>query len=144
MSAAPQQGLIATRASLASWSEQQHCFRQLLKGIRGAYFHDRSKLFWARHRVRLEFYKYSSVSNEEDVKLLVGVAREVARFIDEHLQTSVQRIVQHNEKILSLSAADAKRYRQEYLLAEQQHDSWCRQKIKTILNRRPPPPYPFC
>lgn len=126
------------------WSSQQHCFRKLMKALREAYYHDRSKLFWARHKVRIEFYKYSSVADEIEVAQLVGCGNEVAAFVSEHMRASVDRIVHHNQAMMSLPVSEAKRLRQEYLLREKQHDSWCKQKIKTIMARRPLPPYPFC
>ncbi|KAF8276850.1 hypothetical protein C3747_29g150 [Trypanosoma cruzi] len=125
------------------WTPQQLCYRQLMKSLRAAYFHDRSKLFWSRHRVLVEFYKYSGETNEEAIRQLVGVGLEVAAFIQHHMRTDVERIIKHNETILMLPPGKAKKFRADYLLAEKQHDSWCKQKIKAILTRRPPPPYPF-
>ncbi|RNF03930.1 hypothetical protein TraAM80_05456 [Trypanosoma rangeli] len=125
------------------WTPQQLCYRQLMKSLRAAYFHDRSKLFWSRHRVLVEFYKYSGETDEEAIRQLVGIGLEVAAFIQHHMHTDVERIIKHNEKMLMLSADKAKKFRADYLLAEKQHDSWCKQKIKAILTRRPPPPYPF-
>nr|CCC90003.1 conserved hypothetical protein [Trypanosoma congolense IL3000] len=125
------------------WSPQQHCYRQLMKSLRAAYFHDRAKLFWARHRVLLEFYKYSGETSEQVVQQLVSIGLEIAAFIDHHMRTDVERIVKHNEMMLALPVVQAKKFRSDYLLAERQHDSWCKQKIKNIMKRRPPPPYPF-
>ncbi|RNF20763.1 uncharacterized protein Tco025E_03834 [Trypanosoma conorhini] len=125
------------------WTPQQLCYRQLMKSLRAAYFHDRSKLFWSRHRVLVEFYKYSSETDEEAVRQLVGVGLEVAAFMQHHMRTDVERIIKHNETMLKLPVDRAKKFRADYLLAEKQHDSWCKQKIKAILKRRPPPPYPF-
>lgn len=139
--------LMSTTSSVAllgHWTPQQYCYRSLLKGLREAYFHDRSKLFWARHRARIEFYKYSRVEDEEAIKQLVGVGNEIAAFVSEHMRTTVDRIVRHNEKMMSLPVAEAKRFRQEFMLKEKQHDSWCKQKIKAMMQRRPPAPYPFC
>ncbi|KAG5468384.1 hypothetical protein LSCM1_02364 [Leishmania martiniquensis] len=136
----------AVRASsmvTPQWTAQQRCFRQLMKSLRGAYFHDRSKLFWARHRVLVEFYKYSRVEEEKDVLLLIGIGNEIARFMAEYMKVDVGAIMEHNEKMQSLPVAKAKRYREEYLLHEKQHESWCKQKIRLIMDRRPPPPYPF-
>ncbi|CBZ30446.1 conserved hypothetical protein [Leishmania mexicana MHOM/GT/2001/U1103] len=130
-------------AAAPQWTAQQRCFRQLLKSLRGAYFHDRSKLFWARHRVLVEFYKYSRVEEERDVLLLVGIGNEIATFVAEYMKVDVGAIMEHNEKIQSLPVAKAKRYREEYLLHEKQHESWCKQKIRLMMDRRPPPPYPF-
>jgi hypothetical protein len=127
----------------SSWTPQQRCFRQLMKALRGAYYHDRSKLFWARHRVLVEFYKYSRVADEKDVALLVGIGNEVASFVSEYMKVDVGAIVKHNEKMVALPVAKAKRYREEYLLHEKQHESWCKQKIRQMMDRRPPPPYPF-
>ena len=129
--------------SISGWTPQQFVYRSLLRGLRDAYYHDRSKLFWARHRARLEFYKYASIEDEVQVKQLVGVTYEIAEFIEEHMKTNVDRIVQHNEKMMSLRVSDAKRFREEYLLREKQHDSWCKQKIKLMMKRRPDPPYPY-
>lgn len=125
------------------WTPQQLCYRGILKSLREAYYHDRSKLFWARHKARLEFYKYASVEDEQALGQLVGCGNEVAAFVSEHMRLVVERIVKHNETMLSLSVDDAKRFRAEYLLREKQHESWCKQKIKSILLRRPPAPYPF-
>ncbi|KAL7696133.1 hypothetical protein N2W54_003461 [Lotmaria passim] len=125
------------------WTPQQRCYRRLMAALRGAYYHDRAKLFWARHRVLVEFYKYSRVEEEKDVALLVGIGNEIATFVAEYMKVDVGAIMQHNEKMLSLPVAKAKRYREEYLLHEKQHDSWCKQKIKQMMDRRPPPPYPF-
>ncbi|KEG15319.1 hypothetical protein DQ04_00111190 [Trypanosoma grayi] len=125
------------------WTPQQQCYRQLMKSLRAAHFNDRSKLFWSRHRVLVEFYKYSGETSEETVRLLVGIGLEVAAFIAQHMRTDVERIIKHNEAMLALPVDKAKKFRSDYLLAEKQHDSWCKQKIKNILKRRPPPPYPF-
>jgi polyhydroxyalkanoate synthesis regulator phasin len=115
-----------------------------MKALRGAYFHDRSKLFWARHRARLEYYKFATVTDEVAIEQLVGCGKETAVFMAEHMRMSVDRIVKHNEMIQTLPVDEAKRFRTEYLLREKQHDSWCKQKIKVILERRPAPPHPFC
>ncbi|KAG5493310.1 hypothetical protein GH5_02053 [Leishmania sp. Ghana 2012 LV757] len=135
--------LRATSAAAPQWTAQQRCFRQLMKSLRDAYFHDRSKLFWARHRVLVEFYKYSRVEEEKDVLLLIGVGNEIAHFVAEYMKVDVGAIMDHNEKMQSLPVARAKRYREEYLLHEKQHESWCKQKIRLMMDRRPPPPYPF-
>ncbi|AIN97804.1 hypothetical protein LPMP_203090 [Leishmania panamensis] len=133
----------ATAAAASQWSAQQRCFRKLMKSLRGAYFHDRSKLFWARHRVLVEFYKYSRVEEEKDVLLLVSIGNEIANFVGEYMKVDIGAIMEHNAKMQSLPVAKAKRYREEYLLHEKQHDSWCKQRIRLIMDRRPPPPYPF-
>lgn len=213
------------------WTPQQSCYRHLMKAIRGAYFNDRSKLFWGRHRVLVEMYKYSSldaydalhlspddsddpaiekdefhneggdrdeqmnpyesnktedeeggeteekVTHEHDspigkkeandassyeegtwnslpslpplpplsskVQHLVDIAHEVAEFIETYMKLDISRIVKHNEKMLTLSPREARRFRDDYFLAEKQHDSWCKQHIKRMLERRPPAPYPF-
>eukprot|EP00796_Vickermania_ingenoplastis_P007993 gene7993-5553_t len=138
-------------AAASGWSPQQQSYRRLLKALRGAYYHDRAKLFWARHRVLLEFYKYAAVELDtaadggpgEKVLLLLGISDEVAEFIRTYMKTDVGRIVRHNEKLLSLPVVEAKRLRDEYFLAEKQHESWCKQRIREMLQRRPPPPYPF-
>jgi hypothetical protein len=126
------------------WTPTQQCYRAVLKSLRGAYFHDRSKLFWARHRARLEFYKYTTVEDETSHQQLVGCGREVASFMADHMKMSVDRIIEHNTVMQKLPVEEAKRFRSEYLLRERQHESWCKQKIKAILARRPPPPHPFC
>lgn len=125
------------------WTQQQLCYRNVLKSLREAFYHDRSKLFWARHKARIEFYKFASVEDEQSITQLVGCGNEVAAFIFEHMRVAVERIVKHNEVMLSLPVDEAKRFRAEYMLKEKQHESWCKQKIKTILLRRPPAPYPF-
>lgn len=125
------------------WTAQQMCYRQLMKSLRNAYFHDRSKLFWARHRVLLDFYKYSKAEDPEAIALLVGIGNEVATFVGHYMQMDIERIVRHNDKMMSLPVAKAKRFRADYFLHEKQHESWCKQKIKAMLDRRPPPPYPF-
>lgn len=158
-----------------NWSPAQRSYRRIMKALRGAYYNDRAKLFWARHRVLVEFYKYSSTAidggsssditeefeevgasnvisdvkptNEtqlnSQVQLLLNISDEIADFINEYMKLDVQRIVRHNEKMISLPTREAKEYREEYFLAEKQHESWCKQRIKNLLNRRPPPPYPF-
>lgn len=134
----------AVRAAAAgSWTPQQLCFRQMMKALRGAYYHDRSKLFWARHRVLVEFYKYSKVDDEASTVQLIGVSNEIADFIQHYMKVDVGAILQHNEKIAALPVAKAKQFREEYLLHEKQHESWCKQKIRLMMDRRPPPPYPF-
>lgn len=178
------------------WSPQQYCFRHLMKALRAAYFNDRSTLFWARHRVLVEMYKYSPLEAYEEVEeeeveeeipftadkeqkvengerdetekevssssssssssrsssfppltsrvqLLVDIAHDVATFIETYMKLDISRIIRHNEKLMSLPVREAKRFREEYFLAEKQHDSWCKQHIKQMLQRRPPPPYPF-
>ncbi|CCW60733.1 unnamed protein product [Phytomonas sp. EM1] len=143
-SASPPLVEVAQRAVSASgWTPQQKCFRSLMKSLRNAYFHDRSKLFWARHRVLVEFYKYSKVEDPAVVELLVGLGGEVAAFVEQYMKTDVERIIKHNQKMVSLPVDQAKQYRADYYLHERQHESWCKQKIKAIMNRRPPPPYPF-
>ncbi|KAH9577636.1 hypothetical protein LSM04_009761 [Trypanosoma melophagium] len=136
-------GGTTSTAGEPQWTPQQRCYRDLMKSLRSAYFHDRAKLFWSRHRVLVEFYKYSEETNEESIRQLLGVTHEVAAFISHHMRTDVERIIKHNEAMLALPVDKAKRFRSDYLLAEKQHNSWCKQKIKNILNRRPPPPYPF-
>lgn len=114
-----------------------------MKALRAAYFHDRAKLFWARHRVLVEFYKYSKVTEENTISHLIGIGKEVAVFANHYMKMNVERIVRHNEAMMKLPADKAKRFREDYFLHEKQHESWCKQKIKNILDRRPPPPYPF-
>ncbi len=131
-------------AAVRAWTPQQKCYRNLMRSLRDAYYAERSTLFWARHRVRIEFYKFSTADVTAEVQQLVGVGNEIAAFIGEHMKTSVDRIVSHNETMLKLSVREAKRFREEFMRKEHQHESWCKQKIKTILQRRPNPPYPFC
>jgi len=125
------------------WSPTQHSFRKLMVALRGAFYHDRSSLFWARHRSRVEFLKYAEVRDEESIRQLVGVTFEVADFIREHMQVSVERIIRHNETLMELPVREAKQFRNEYYRREREHDSWCKQKIKAILSRRPSAPYPY-
>lgn len=125
------------------WTPQQLCYRNLMRSLRDAYFHDRAKLFWARHRVRVEFYKYRGLSEEPLVEQLTNVGNEIADFVSHHMKTNVERIVQHNERMLQLPVAQAKRFHREYFEKEREHESWCRQRIKRLMNRRPPPPYPY-
>lgn len=151
------------------WTPQQKCFRNLLVAVRGAYYHDRAKLFWARHRIRTEFYKYATIQpsiselgkmmnnnndsgsaavadNDDDdkIKSLVAIGNEIGAFVKQHMEFSVQRVVQHNETMEKLPVEEAKRFRQRYLQREEEHESWCKTRIKMIMRRRPPPPYPFC
>jgi hypothetical protein len=136
--------LSTSTTTFAHWTPVQQSFRCVMKALRGAYFHDRSKLFWARHRARLEYYKFATVTDEVAIEQLVGCGNETAVFMAEHMRMSVDRIVKHNEMIQTLPVDEARRFRTEYLLREKQHDSWCKQKIKAILERRPAPPHPFC
>lgn len=133
----------SSSAPLTVWTPQQQCFRQLMRSLRAAYYHDRSKLFWARHRVLVEFYKYAKTEDPKEVDLLVGITNEVGVFVGQYMKTDVERIVKHNEKLLSLPVRQAKEFRQAFFLAEKQHETWCKQRIKAMLERRPPPPYPF-
>lgn len=126
------------------WKPQQHAYRRLLCALRDAYYNDRSRLFWARHKARVEFYKYGSLSNDADLEHAVNVCNEISQFISKYMRVSVERIQKHNESILALSVPDAKKFREAYLLREAQHESWCKQKIRDMLQRRPPPPYPYC
>ena len=127
-----------------SWSPQQKCYRNLLISLRETYYFDRSKLFWARHRLKVEMYKYRSMTDEEEIKQCVNVGNEIAKFINLHMKFSVQRIVDHNETIQKLPVDEAKRFRQKYIQREEEHESWCKSRIKMMMRRRPPPPYPFC
>lgn len=210
------------RRVVAKWTPQQSCYRHLMKALRAAYYNDRSKLFWARHRVLVEMYKYARLpaypstpldavsleemtspavdaeenddegkrtsmgaekdakscicngkekatgrTNEEEhgrgdgdrkdktatsssaptltlkVQHLVDIGHEIADFIEMYMKLDIARIVRHNEKMLSLPVREAKQFREAYFLSEKQHDSWCKQHIKKMLQRRPPPPYPF-
>jgi hypothetical protein len=128
----------------SSWSPQQHCYRTLLIALREAYYYDRAKLFWARHRLKVEMYKYRSLTDEAEIEQCVNIGNEVAKFINLHMKFSVQRIVDHNNAIQKLPVDEAKRFRQRYVEREEQHESWCKSRIKMIMRRRPPPPYPFC
>lgn len=239
---------------MAVWTPQQHAYRNVLRSLRGAYYSDRARLFWARHFARVEFYKYEKFVGEGDVRKrieqeklmreilekeaedeaaaaaaaddlgdmlgmgatsdedlaareaavaaqkaaaeakrkaaaeeeeaqfyatlpistsaavgllnsaedvvytysqrnsspspqhqhLVNLANECADFVDKYMKVSVERIVEHNEVMMSLSVSDAKKFRKAYLLREEQHESWCKQKIRQILDRRPLAPYPYC
>jgi hypothetical protein len=92
----------------------------------------------------VEFYKHSAITHEEDIKQLVNITNEVSHFVGKYMRLSIERIQRHNESILALSVPDAKKFREAYLLREAQHESWCKQKIRDMLQRRPPPPYPYC
>ena len=131
-------------SSSLTWSPQQVAYRRLLCSLRDAYYHDRSRLFWARHKARVEFYKHSAITHEEDITQLVNITNEVSHFVGKYMRLSIERIQRHNESILALSVPDAKKFREAYLLREAQHESWCKQKIRDMLQRRPPPPYPYC
>lgn len=126
------------------WSPVQRSFRHVLVALREAYYNDRAKLFWARHRVRIEYYKYAETADTEAVAALAAIGEEVAGFVRQHMQFSVQRIVDHNETLARLPVEDAKRFRARFLEREEEHDSWCKTRVKTILRRRPAPPYPYC
>lgn len=115
-----------------------------MKALLGAYPCDRAALFWSRHRVKVEFYKFANVADAAERDLLCGVASEVAQFVHEHMRVSAERIQRHNDTMLKLPVDEAKRFRKEYLEKEAEHESWCKQKIKAILQRRPPPPFPYC
>lgn len=131
---------------MSKWSAQQHSYRSLMVALRAAYYHDRHRLFWARHKVKVEIYKYASIPKEAEnpeTALLLGVSKEVAQFIETHMKFTVERIIDHNDTMLKLPVAEAKKFRQEYYDKEREHDSWCRGKIRTILDRRPPPPFPY-
>lgn len=152
------------------WSGPQQAYRRVMKALRGAYYHDRATLFWARHRVLVEFYKYAEVGNtvppptsssteegsvddgnndargqeqQQHVVRLLQLVDEVADVVETYMQTDVERIIRHNEAMMKLPVDEAKVFRQQYFTAEKQLDSWCRQRIKAILKKRPPPPYPF-
>ena len=146
--AAASSGAAAAVKGAAAWSPQQKAYRALMVALRAAYMHDRHALFWARHRAKVEVYKYASlpkdVASSPESQLLLGLTHEVAEFVGTHLPLRVERIKAHNDKMLRLSVPEAKRFRAEYLEKEAQHDSWCRQKIFAILQRRPPPPFPYC
>lgn len=155
----------------ATWSPQQRSYRKIMRALRSAYYHDRAALFWARHRVLVEYYKYAAIApqrkEEEEatvreegdtstrpstpssntlnsrVKFLLEISDEVASFIAAYMTLDVGRINGYNNRIATLPIPEAKRVRQEYYHTERQHESWCKQRIKEILQRRPPPPYPF-
>ncbi|EPY29492.1 hypothetical protein STCU_03980 [Strigomonas culicis] len=128
---------------MSSWTPQQLCYRSIMRALRAAYFHDRARLFWARHRVLVEMYKYARVTDEEQIRLLVGIGNEIAAFAEHYMKMDVARIVRYNDAMVKLPVEKAKKFRSEYLLSEKQHESWCKQRIRGILERRPPPPYPF-
>lgn len=128
----------------AGWTPVQHTYRRLLIALRDAYYHDRSQLFWARHRAKVEIYKYCSLDRDSvDARAALGVADEVATFVGTSMRYSVQRIVDHNALVARLPIPEAKKCRQEFLDREREHDSWCKQRIKTMLRRRPRPPFPY-
>jgi hypothetical protein len=130
--------------AVTQWTAPQASYRRLLVALREAYYHDRAKLFWARHRARVEYYKYAEVTSAQDAAAAVGIANEVAAFVAHHMRFSVQRVADHNEAIAKLPVEEAKRFRQKYLEREEQHDVWCRTRIREILRRRPAPAFPYC
>eukprot|EP00760_Papus_ankaliazontas_P022613 PhM_4_TR1888/c0_g1_i1/m.94055 len=44
------------------WTRSQHTYRKLCVAIRSAFYHDRAQMFWARHRIKVEMYKYGGLS----------------------------------------------------------------------------------
>jgi hypothetical protein len=132
-----------SNSTLSVWTPTQLAYRRVLCALRGAYYHDRAKLFWARHRARVEFYKYGNASDRE-AAVCHAVADDAARFVKEHMECTVERIVAHNDAMAKLPVDEAKRLRAQYLEREEQHDVWCRHKLRAILKRRPVPPYPYC
>lgn len=128
-----------------TWTPVQHSYRQLMKAIQSSYTGDRAGMFWARHRIKVEIYKYSSFPSDcPEYDRLVFISNEVSQFLEQHLAVDVDRINAHNRTLVTLSVADAKRFRREYLSKESEHRSWCMQRIKLLLQKRPPPPYPYC
>jgi hypothetical protein len=129
----------------STWSPAQVCYRRLMVALREAYVHDRAKLFWARHRVKVEMHKYASLEPASpDARGAIGIGHEVARFVDGMMRFSVQRVLEHNELVAKLPIKDAKLCRERYLVSEHEHEVWCKQRIRAMLRRRPMPPYPYC
>ena len=135
---------MSSMVTSGSWTPQQVCCRKLLVALRDAYSHDRSRLFWGRHRALLEFHRYAGLQSPTDVSHCLNIGEEVATFVAINMKVNAQRIHEHNEVMMSLPVDQAKRFREQFLVKEAEHESWCKQKVKTILLRRPPPPYPFC
>lgn len=48
------------------WTPVQFMYRRLMVSLRDAYLCDRAQLFWARHRVKVEIYKYQSLERHDD------------------------------------------------------------------------------
>jgi len=142
---------VATSGAAASgggWTPQQRAYRALMVALRSAYVHDRHALFWARHRAKVDIYKYAELPKDpaqsSETQMLLNLTHEVASFVATHMPVRAERIKAHNDRMLKMPVPEAKRFRQEYLEKEAEHDSWCRQRIFTILQRRPPPPFPYC
>ncbi len=133
-----------TTDSPAVWTSTQRMYRELMKSIRMAYVGDRAGMFWARHRIKVETYKYASVTNDEEIRLLNGIGLEVSRFMNIHMRCDPDRVMEHNRTMMKLSVEDAKKFRQRYLEKEAEHVTWCHQRIRAILDRRPTAPYPYC
>ena len=127
---------------LTVWTPTQQMYRNLMKAILGAYSSDIAELFWSRHRIKIEIYKYAAAEGD-DRELTIAVGEEVARFVQQHMKIDADRIHEHNETMLRLPVPEAKRFREEYLEREAEHVSWCKQRIKRILAKRPLAPYPY-
>ena len=125
------------------WSPQQSVYRKLCKAISVAYGHDRSQLFWARHNVKVEMYKYHQDTPENHVPILLACGAQCAIFIQSYMAPSEERIVAHNRAVKILPLKDAKQYHTEYLKREEDHYVWCRQRLRGMLAQRPPPPFPY-
>jgi hypothetical protein len=126
------------------WSEPQRVYRRVLVALRDAYYHDRSKLFWARHRLKVEMYKYGALEpSSPEAKHALGIGFEVADFIAKSMRFPVQRVVEHNELVARLPMREAKACRERFLAAEHDHEVWAKQRIKGLLRRRPVAPYPY-
>ncbi|KNH04698.1 acetylpolyamine aminohydrolase [Perkinsela sp. CCAP 1560/4] len=130
-------------SGVRKWSPQQEVYRKLCKAIVLAYGHDHSQLFWARHNVKVEMYKYHPETSSKDVETLLNCGAQCAIFISEYMAPSAERIVAHNRAVSFLALHEAKTYHEEYMKREEDHYVWCRQRLRGILSHRPNPPYPY-
>jgi len=100
-------------------------------------------MFWARHRIKVELYKYHRRTPPAALPVLLSVADQVAAFVEVYLRPNPERIRSYNEAVSTLPVREAKKYRKDYLEKEREHRVWCRQRLRGLLEQRPPPPYPF-
>lgn len=115
-----------------------------MKALWHALSSDRAKMFWSRHRAKVEFYKYSAIPQDSaDATLANSVAAECAQFIQANMVVNVEKIRKYNEAMTKMPIEDAKRFREDYFTREREHDAWCRLKMQGILAKRPRPPYPY-
>ena len=126
-----------------SWNSSQHLYRKLCQAIRDAYPQDRAQLFWARHKIKLELYKYHKDTPRQDIQSLHRIGLQMATFIREYISPDLEGIKAYNRAVRTLSLREAKLFRQDYLKKEEEHKIWCQQRISGILRQRPLPPYPF-